>query len=180
VNRGPKRIGGTPNSGLRELIVKHRAVKAGPKSPFHLPGVDGITEKMQQGYPVIISSSFLWSVLQTAGLPNDDYGRSDALDGKYWLVDERDGFEEWTDPHPDAPPADAPHCGGGRTCYQCDPEHTGSQTVRVERTVRPVDFCPVEWEPPELAPGRRPARLAGRSRRRRNGSGEVMERHGNL
>jgi hypothetical protein len=130
--RRAQRIGGQPNSGMRALVVHHR-MEHGPlntKSVFYLPGfADEIVDWVEAGGPFIVSSGFLWDVLYTNGLPTEPYGFGEPLDARYWLVDERDGFEEWTEPHPVADDGISDGCGL-------------------------VGFCPVEWEPHELAAGR--------------------------
>jgi hypothetical protein len=128
-----------PASGVRAILLAHRRKHFGPGSRWHIPGkVDEIADALEIGQPVIVSSELLWSALSTAGLPNDDYARDAPLDGKYFLVDEFDVFDEWTDAHPAEDPAG--HCVGGRTCIRCDPGNTGVQTVDVPRARRRWDW----------------------------------------
>src|SRR6185312_7863631 len=114
------RGGKGPASGVRAILREHRRKHFGVGSRWYIQGrVDEIAETLDDGWPVIVSSNLLWSALSTSGLPNDEYGRDGALDGRYWLVDEFDVFSEWTDPHPGEVAADAArggkHCAGGRT-----------------------------------------------------------------
>ena len=151
VKVGARRRGSRgPASGVRAVLREHRRKRFGVGSRWHIQGrVDEIAVALDDGLPVIVSSNLLWQALSSSGLPNDEYGRGGALDGRYWLVDEHDVFSEWTDPHPGEAEADAArggkHCTGGRTCIRCDPHNTGQQTVDVPRARPPWD-----WYFPEL------------------------------
>jgi hypothetical protein len=136
-----------PASGVRTILLAHRRTHFGAKSRWALPGGQGddVADAVELGLPVIMSSSLLWSALQTAGMPNDGYGIGAELDGRYWLVDEFDVFEEWTDPHPAEDPERAGHCAGGRTCGRCDPEGIGVQTVDIAPARQVIDWTFIEW-----------------------------------
>ncbi len=135
-----------PASGVRSILLAHRRSLTGVKSRWSLPGrADDVTEALDAGLPVIVSSRLLWSALLSAGIPNDDYAIGTPLDVRYWLADEFDVFEEWTDPHP-AEREDAGHCAGDRTCTRCDPDGTGVQTVDLAPAREIFDWCFVEWE----------------------------------
>jgi len=134
-----------PASGVRAVLREHRRKWFGVGSRWHIQGkADEVAGALNDGLPVIVSSELLWRALSSAGLPNDEYGRGGALDGRYWLVDERDMFSEWTDPHPGEAAADAArggkHCTGSRTCIRCDPGDTGQQKVDVPRVTRQWDW----------------------------------------
>jgi hypothetical protein len=89
-----------PASGVRSILLAHRRSLTGVKSRWSLQGrADDVTEALDAGLPVIVSSRLLWSALLSTGIPNDVYAIGAPLDGRYWLADEFDVFEEWTDAH---------------------------------------------------------------------------------
>jgi hypothetical protein len=153
--KGSRRGSRGPASGVRAILLAHRRKRLGPGSRWHIHGRrDEIAAALEDCKPVIVSSSLLWSALSTAGLPNDEYGRDAPLDGKHWLVDEHDGFSEWTDEHPAfveelaAWEARGRKCGCPRgACIRCDPHGTGKQTVEIAPRQRPWDWWFIEWEP---------------------------------
>jgi hypothetical protein len=140
-----------PASGVRAVLREHRRKWFGVGSRWSIQGKpDEVAQALHEGWPVIVSSHTLWSALSSSRLPNDDYGRGGALDGRYWLIDEHDVFSEWTDPHPGDVEADeardGKHCTGGRTCIRCDPANTGEQTVDVPRVPQVYDWCFLGYE----------------------------------
>ena len=155
--RGARRRGSRgPASGVRAILSEHRRKHFGVGSHWHIQGrVDEVAQALNDGLPVIVSSKLLRLALSTAGLPNDEYRRDGALDGRYWLVEEHDVFTEWSDPHPGEVAADAArggkHCTGGRTCFRCDPANTGEQTVDVPRVPQVYDWCFLGYERDHLS-----------------------------